>query len=84
MFFQNLLKSTKECSVKVERLSVHILKNLLGRISPEKNHDLLKQQNKYIMTEIKIENHDDLDDPIYKDSVSFFYFFLSLSISSIY
>ena len=64
MFFQILLKN-KECSDK-------IAKNLLGRTNPEKNHDLQKQQKKYIKTEIKIENHDDLDDPIYKDSVSFF------------
>ena len=72
MFFQNLLKNTKECSVKIDRLPVHVFKSLLGRINLEKNHDLQKQQNKYIKTEIKIENHDDLDDPIYKDSVSFF------------
>ena len=80
MFFQNLLKNTKECSVKIERLPVHILKNLLGKINPENNHDLQKQQNKYIKTEIKIENHDNLDDPIYKDSVSFFFSSLILFI----
>ena len=72
MFFQNSLKITKECSVKIDRLPLHILKNLLGRTNPENSFDLQKQQNKCKKAEIKIESNNDLDDPIYKDSVSFF------------
>ena len=37
------------------------------------NKSLVNKQQKFdIKTEVKIENHDDFDDPIYKDSVSFF------------
>ena len=65
-FFQRFLKKTKRCSVQIERLPAHILVKPFYKV-PQEN---AKKRKVDIKSEIKVENHDDLDDPIYKDSVS--------------
>ena len=61
-------------SVKIDKLPSHNYDKSFGGRNSEKDIKLKEQQNFHIKTEIKIENHDDLDGPIYKDSVSFFYY----------
>ena len=65
------MKKTKKCSVKIDSIPAHTLDKLFFRINPENNF-VLQTQQLHLETEIKIENHDDLDDPIYKNHVSFF------------
>ena len=66
IFFQRPLKKTKRCPVKIESHPAHVLDKPFHKI-PQENAE---NQDFSLKSEIKVENHDDLDDPIYKDSVS--------------
>ena len=65
------MKKTKKCSVKIDSIPAQTLDELFCKRNPENNF-MLQNQQINLKTEIKIENHDDLDDPIYKNHVSFF------------
>ena len=60
----------KKCSVRIERLPAHVLGKSFCKINPENKFVAQKNQNEDIKSEIKVENHDNLDDLIYKESVS--------------
>ena len=71
-------KKTKRCFVKIYRLPADVLDKPFYRINLESDFGVQGLKKLDIKNEIKIENHDDLDDPIYEDSVSILCFdFLS-------
>ena len=67
------MKKTKRCSVQIERLPAHILVKPFCKV-PQQN---VKKRKVDIKAGIKKENHDDLDEPIYKDFVSIFMSFIN-------
>ena len=64
-FSHGLFKKPNRCSVKIEIHPAPVLDKKFYNV-PQENQDFS------IKSEIKVENHDDLDDPIYKDSVSIY------------
>ena len=52
--------------VHLERLPKHMIKNCFVKVN-------IKYEKTLKFDEIKIEKHEDLDDNIYKDNVSFFF-----------
>ena len=64
------MKKPNKGSDRFDRLPTHILDESFNEILAENDH---MGQNKLIVdikSKIKVENHNDLDDEIYKDSVS--------------
>ena len=63
---------SKECYVLIERLPKHMIKKSF--VGVDKQYEIsFKETLKF--DEIKIEEHDDLNDNIYKENVSKIYFF---------
>ena len=79
--FPEFLSEMEKCIVKLKRLPSYIHEKSLIKINP-KNNDMFQEQL-YAETEIKIENHDDLNDQIYNDSVSFLFIIVPLATSSL-
>ena len=69
IFFQTKKEKTKKCYVLLERLPKHMIKNPSVKVNMDYEIPCQKTMN---FNEIKIEEHDDLDDSIYKDNVSHF------------
>ena len=64
-------------TVRNDRLPVDVLDNLICKINPENDFKVEKKPQIGFKSEIKVENYDDLNDPIYKESVSIHLFSLN-------
>ena len=58
---------SKKCYVHIERLPQHMIKNTSVKVEIKKE---ISSQEMLNYDEIKTENHDDLNDAVYKETVS--------------
>ena len=69
-FFQRLPEETMKSSPRNDRPPAHVLDISIHKIPPESDFVVQNGQKVDIKSEIIIEDHDDLNDIIYNDSVS--------------